>query len=85
MTCNKNWLLIYENNVNDKSVTCANNEKLRSEGVGKATVMLHDKPGETAINDVAYVPNLAANLSSVNILAKKGLTTVFSEKRLSHL
>jgi hypothetical protein len=80
MTCNKNWLLSYENNVNDKSVTCANNEKLRCEGVGKAIVMLHDKPGETTINDVAYVPSLATNVLSVNILAKKGLTTVFSEK-----
>jgi hypothetical protein len=74
--CNKNWLLSYDNNINDKSVACANNEKFRCEGV----VMLHDNPGETAINDVAYVPNLSANLLSVNILANKGLTTVFSEK-----
>jgi hypothetical protein len=59
MTCNKNWLLSYENNVNDKSVTCANNEKLCCEGVGKAIVMLHDKPGEIAITDVAYVPSIA--------------------------
>jgi hypothetical protein len=73
MTCNKNWLLSYKNNVNGKSVTCANNEKLRCEGVGKAIVMLHDKPGER-------VPNLAATLLSVNTLAKKGLTTVFSDK-----
>jgi hypothetical protein len=42
--------------------------------------MLHEKPGETTINNVAYVPNLAANLLSVNILAKRGLTTIFSEK-----
>jgi hypothetical protein len=42
--------------------------------------MLYDKPGETAINNVAYVTNLAANLLSVNILAKRGLTTIFSEK-----
>jgi hypothetical protein len=67
MTCNKNWLVSYKNYVNDTSVTCANNEKLHSEGDGKAIVMLHDKPGETAINNVAYVPNLAANLLSVNI------------------
>jgi hypothetical protein len=80
MTYNNNWLLSYENNVNDKSFTCANNEKLRYEGVGKAIVMLHDKPGERAINDDAYVPSIATNLLSVNILAKKGLTTVFSEK-----
>jgi transposase InsO family protein len=61
-------------------VTCANNEKLHCEGVDKAIVMLHDKPGERAINNVAYVPNLAANLLSINILAKRGLTTIFSKK-----
>jgi hypothetical protein len=65
MTSNKNWLLSYKNNVNDKFVTCANNEKLRFEGVGKAIFMLHDKPGETAINDVAYVPSITTNLLSV--------------------
>jgi hypothetical protein len=80
MTCNKNWLVSYKNDVNDTSVTCANNEKLHCEGVGKTIVMLHDKPGERAINNVAYVPNLAANLLSVNILAKRGLSTIFSEK-----
>jgi hypothetical protein len=42
--------------------------------------MLHDKPGEKAIKNVAYVPNLAANLLSVNTLAKRGLTTIFSDK-----
>jgi hypothetical protein len=35
---------------------------------------------ETAINDVSYVSSLATNLLSVNISAKKALTTVFSEK-----
>jgi hypothetical protein len=36
-------------------------KKLHCEGVGKAIVMLYDKPEETAINNVSYVPNVASN------------------------
>jgi transposase InsO family protein len=80
MTCNKDWLINYKRSMETKTITCANNEKLRSEGTGKVEVMLQGRSGVTTIDNVTYVPNLSGNLLSVNKLANKGFTTIFSSE-----
>ncbi|KAJ8884824.1 hypothetical protein PR048_011020 [Dryococelus australis] len=57
---------------------CANNEKLRAEGLGRAEVYLKDIPGITTIKDVMFVPNITVNLLSVSKLVCCGWSVLFS-------
>jgi hypothetical protein len=80
MTCNKNWLVSYKNDVNDTSVTCANNEKFHCEGAGKAiSCCMTNLERQQLRITMLHMCQTAANLLSVNILAERGLTTIFSE------
>lgn len=76
MTPNKNILDdIKESTI--KEINVANKQKLKVEGVGRATVNLQGK--EVEIQEVLVVPNLAANLLSVSQIVNYGNSVIFNK------
>lgn len=61
-----------------KSVTVANNETLKCDGIGNLKINLPQ--GDATINDVNYVPGIGANLLSVGQTCDKGHGVVFDAK-----
>ncbi|CAB0002598.1 unnamed protein product, partial [Nesidiocoris tenuis] len=59
-----------------RQIIVANNEKLDVEGIGTASVTLSYQDTRD-VSDVMYIPNLAANLLSVNALVKNGFGVAF--------
>ena len=82
MTKHKDILSDYVD-VESAGVTCANNAVLPVVGTGNTDVYLRETPGATVIKDVVFVPNISANLLSVNKLTKSGLTVTFNDKGCS--
>lgn len=62
----------------ESQVIVANNEKMSSEGEGKAKVKT--TKGEKTITNIVYIPGLRANLLSVSKMVEKGHTVVFSSE-----
>lgn len=63
-------------------VTATNNEELTAELKGQTSVWVSVKGNkeEIKINDVLYVPNLIANLFSVNKIVQKGHKVTFNRR-----
>lgn len=76
MTKNRDWLSKFENN--SRNVTVANNQTIQGIGMGQVNIKL-DNAGAGTITDVMYVPDISANLLSVNKLTEKNLTVVFDK------
>jgi hypothetical protein len=62
---------------NVENIISANNAKLVVKNAGE--VLMQTNKSEIKIDDVLYVPNLAANLLSVNKIVKKGNSVVFDK------
>lgn len=60
-------------------ISVADDSEIIFKGVGKIGLRLGNENKKTAIN-VLYVPNLSANLLSVNKMIEKGYSVVFDNK-----
>lgn len=77
MTGNKELLSDLSNAHLGQEIVVANNSKLCVCGTGNARVTLKLSGAEKTISEVKYVPNLTANLLSVNSLVSKGYCVHF--------
>jgi len=68
-TPNKDWLIDFKE-VNNKSITIANGEKLPIKGIGNIPIKVNNK--ELLITRVNYIPNLKTTLISPKELTNKG-------------
>lgn len=62
MCGNKNLFKGLNLSVDSENIVIANNEVVKSEGVGDCQVSLEGESEETNVDDVLYVPNLSVNL-----------------------
>lgn len=76
MSCHKDWFDELQEQ-SDIEVTVANNETIRSSGVGE--VKLETRNGTKVISDVVLVPELKTNLLSVSKMVKKGYAVTFAK------
>lgn len=60
-------------------ITVANKETLDIKGTGNVNIKLGNNLGNGSIEDVKYIPGLAANLLSVSKVTDKGSVVVFSK------
>lgn len=67
--------------VSGKDVLIANNEKLKVECIGDATIEVHDGDEiiKCIIKNVLYVPKMCTSLISVKQLTTQGLTVLFEQ------
>lgn len=79
MSMRKDWFVKYSTK-DSKEITVANNQKLKSNGVGDVEVNLKDDVQKT-ITDVIYVPDIAANLLSVSKMTEMDLVVVFDKDK----
>lgn len=63
-------------------VDTAGAEKIKVTGVGSVNLNIYDENGDPSninVDDVLYVPNLAANLLSVKVITQKGFKVTFEK------
>lgn len=78
MTCREDWMYnVTEPSV--KSVTVANRKPLAVKGVGCVDIHI-SQDNVIQVNNVLYVPGLAANLLSVSTIVSKGHKVTFNNK-----
>lgn len=82
MTMKKQSLLNLRD-VKNKSVTVANNSSIAVEGAGEVELELivENKNSHVTMKNVLYVPDLCANLLSVNQMTKNGNRVVFKNEK----
>ncbi|CEL54607.1 hypothetical protein RSOLAG1IB_11695 [Rhizoctonia solani AG-1 IB] len=82
MTPNCQWFATYRPLASPISVQIGNGKQIPAAGIGRIFVTLQNRQGkdtEAVIKEVLHVPNLQANLISVQELVNRGTNVVFQK------
>jgi hypothetical protein len=79
VTPNKNSMSKFSTNALRLDITIANNEVIKSQGVGNVPIVLKDSGTVSEITNVLYVPDATVNILSVSSTVKRGYCKFFSK------
>lgn len=80
MSMRSDWLDNFDDSSTDKGVICANKATIPTRGIGNVKIKLNHNSTIKDVNDVVYVPGLAANLLSEGKMTDKDLVVFSGDK-----
>jgi hypothetical protein len=69
----------FSTNAPQLDITIANNEVVKSQGVGNVPIVLKDSGTVSEITNVLYVPDATVNILSISSTVKRGYCMFFSK------